>query len=196
MFGKALQRARVCWIGELGHPQRALIVGEGNGRFLCELLRAHPELRIDCVDESARMNALAKERLSSQFPGAHVRFVQQDVLEWTPENSYDVIVTHFVLDCFDAIELTRIVKKLAHAATPDVTWLLADFSIPSRQWARMHARIWLHVMYAFFRLVAGLRPRTLVDPTCDLLAQGFVCAGREVSRAGMLKSEMWRRGQP
>ena len=44
-FGGALQRARVACLGEIGTPRRALIVGEGNGRFLCELLRRSSERR-------------------------------------------------------------------------------------------------------------------------------------------------------
>src|SRR5205085_11553919 len=47
-FGQALQRARVACLAEISAPRRALIVGEGHGRYLCQLLRAHPPPHVDC----------------------------------------------------------------------------------------------------------------------------------------------------
>jgi ubiquinone/menaquinone biosynthesis C-methylase UbiE len=192
-FGNALQRARVRWIGELGDRRRALILGEGNGRFVCELVRAHPDLQIECVDDSGRMLALAERRLSSEGHRANVRFVRQNIAEWEPMHPYDLIVTHFVLDCFAAEEMETIVQKLARAAMPGATWLLADFTVPPGKLAALQAKAWLRIMYAFFRITAGLRTKELVDATPYLRRHGFSCAAREVSRAGMLKSEMWSR---
>lgn len=194
-FGQALQRARTRWIADLSKPGRVLIVGEGDGRFLCELLRIHPGVQIDYVDASARMLRMAEARVRALFPNAlsRVRFLQEDILRWTPAESYDVLVTHFVLDCFDAGALETVVRKLAHAAAPAATWLLADFSVPSLGLGNLHARLWLRVMYTFFRVTAGLRTTHLVDPTEEISAQGFVCRARDTSRLGMLKSEMWMR---
>ena len=45
-FGNALQRARTFWIDKIPSPKRALIVGEGNGRFLCELLCTYPKIDV------------------------------------------------------------------------------------------------------------------------------------------------------
>jgi ubiquinone/menaquinone biosynthesis C-methylase UbiE len=192
VFGNGLQRARIRWLCTIPKPDRALILGEGNGRFLCELLKVYPGLQIDCVDASARMLGLVKARLNA---GAieRVRFLHRDITYWRPGDAYDLIVTHFVLDCFEAREVKRVVEKLACAATSDATWLLADFTLPETGLARLHAKIWLRVMYWFFWLAAGLRTSELVDPTGELTAHGFVCQSREVSRFGMLKSEVWRR---
>lgn len=194
-FGNALQRARTRWLRDMAEPGRALILGEGDGRFICELLDVHPALEIDCVDASARMLNLVEERLKTKLAVIRnrVRLMQRDIRTWTPEGSYDLIVTHFVLDCFGPGEIGTVVKKLARVATADATWLLADFAVPESAFARMHARISLRAMYAFFRLTTGLQTSELVDPTGDLSAQGFVCRWREMSRLGMLKSEMWLR---
>jgi ubiquinone/menaquinone biosynthesis C-methylase UbiE len=192
VFGHALQRARTRWLRAITKPRKALILGEGNGRFICELFKVHPHLEIDCVDASAAMLELVKARVGANVPG-NVRLIQRDILEWTPAGSYDLIVTHFVLDCFEADEIETVVKKLANAATRDATWLLADFTLPERGLARMHAKIWLRAMYAFFRFTAGLRTRELVDPTGEVSARGFVCRARAISRFGILKSEMWLR---
>ena len=191
-FGGALQRARVACLGELGSPRRALIVGEGNGRFLAELLRTHPAVEVDCADASERMLDLARGRLGHETGG--VRFLHRDIMSWTPPvDHYDLIVTHFFLDCFPEEELAEIVRKLARASTADSSWLLADFCVPPGGFRRIRARVWLRAMYRFFRYVAAIPARELVDPTPFLSAAGFRLVSQQLFRGGVLKSERWKR---
>jgi ubiquinone/menaquinone biosynthesis C-methylase UbiE len=195
-FGDALQSCRVACLGEIRSPQHTLIVGEGDGRFLCELLRRYPDVQVDCVDASERMLELARRRIESEQPDRtdRVRFLHRDITNWTPpENRYDLIVTHFLLDCFPEAELASVIKKLASAAKPDATWLLADFRVPARGLTRFRARAWLAVMYRFFRLTARIKANRLIDPTPLLQSEGFVLDRQHLSRSGMLKSELWRR---
>jgi SAM-dependent methyltransferase len=195
-FGDDLQRCRTACLGEIASPRRALIVGEGNGRFLCELLRSYPAVEVDCVDASQRMLQLARRRLERELPDRVpcVRFLHQDLVSWTaPEPHYDLVVTHFFLDCFAEAQLAAIVLKLAEAATERACWLLADFCVPANGVARLRARAWLAVMYRFFRLTAGIDARQLIDPTPFLQGEGFALARQHCFRRGMLKSEMWRR---
>ena len=65
-FGDELQRCRVAFLKEITGPRRALIVGEGNGRFLCELLRLHPGVEVDCLDASDHMLRLARKRVDRE----------------------------------------------------------------------------------------------------------------------------------
>jgi ubiquinone/menaquinone biosynthesis C-methylase UbiE len=192
-FGNALQNARTCWIQQIPRPRRTLILGEGNGCFLCELLRAHPKIDIDCVDASGRMLALACARVCRLRPEslASVRFFHRDVLNWSPSDSYDLLVTHFFLDCFPPEQVGAIVAKLAQAARSDAVWLIADFCIPHRRFARIHAKLWVRMMYAFFRVVAAIPAKELVDPTPYLQCNGFVGRSRKLSRGGMLRSDVY-----
>jgi ubiquinone/menaquinone biosynthesis C-methylase UbiE len=195
-FGDALQRARVACLGEIGTPRRALIVGEGNGRFLCELLRRHSNIEVHCVDASQRMLDLARERIERRLPAdaAHVRFLQHDITSWTPpEAPYDLIVTHFFLDCFSETRITDIVNRLSRAATPNATWLLADFCMPAGAFARIRAGLWLAAMYRFFRFTSGIEARALDDPSPFLRTAGFALVTQHLFRGGMVKSELWRR---
>ena len=195
-FGGQLQRCRVACLGEIAGPRRALIVGEGNGRFLCELVRVHPTVEVDCLDASERMLQLARKRLeqTSSDYAARVRFVHKEIMEWkAPEDRYDLIVTHFILDCFREPELALIIKKLASAATADATWLLADFRVPSRGFARLRARVWLALMYGFFRVTARIEANELIDPAPCMQSQGFTLAMQHQFKSEMLKSESWRR---
>jgi ubiquinone/menaquinone biosynthesis C-methylase UbiE len=197
-FGNALQRARTRFIYKVDRPKRALVIGEGDGRFLSDLLRVHPDITVDCVDASRRMLEISRDRVRRRFPGGlgRIRFLHADILTWSPNYSYDLFVTHFVLDCFGAPEVKTIVEKITRTASVDAIWLLADFTIPSGNVARINAKIWLRAMYAFFRVTANLKTTQLVDPTPALRTSGFVCGARVVSHAGMLKSEIWRRPPP
>ena len=195
-FGNALQRCRVACLGENRPPRYALIVGEGDGRFLCELLRAHPGVEVDCVDSSESMLQLARERIENELPGLRdrVRFLHRDILNWAlEENHYDLVVTHFLLDCFARAELIRIIPNLAAATKADANWLLADFRLPDQGFTRLRAQVWLAAMYHFFRLTTRIRALELIDPTPYLQAEGFALAGQHLFRRGLLKSELWRK---
>jgi ubiquinone/menaquinone biosynthesis C-methylase UbiE len=195
-FGDALQQCRVACLAEVRAPRRALIVGEGDGRFLCELVRLHPDLDVDCVDASERMLSCAQKRVERELPGRvdRVQFLKRDITSWAaPENHYDLVVTHFVLDCFPASELAGVIKNLARSTKPGAVWLLADFRLPDRGFARLRARLWLAAMYQFFRLTARIQASELIDPTPLMKAEGFALSRQHLFRRGMLKSELWRR---
>ena len=194
-FGSALQRARLTCLDAIGSPRRALIVGEGNGRFLAALLQRQPLIKIDCIDGSERMLERARQRVLRTAPDEihRVAFLLADVTSWAPNDRYDLVVTHFLLDCFSIQRVSGIVAKLAQAAAPEAAWLLADFRVPEAGFARNHALAWLAVMYWFFRSVARIEARDLVDPSPFLRAEGFVLERQLLFRFGMLKSELWRK---
>lgn len=142
------------------------------------------------------MLQLAQQRMENELPALarQVRFLHYDITNWAPpQNHYDLVVTHFVLDCFPQARLARVVKNLAAAAKPDAEWLLADFRLPERGFARLQAQAWLATMYPFFRLTARIPASELIDPTRFVQAEGFAPAHQHLFRQGMLKSELWRR---
>jgi SAM-dependent methyltransferase len=194
-FGNALQRARTACLDETASARRALILGEGNGRFLAALLQRHPLIRVDCVDSSERMLELARRQVLETSPEEirRVTFLQEDVRTWTPHDRYDLIVTHFFLDCFNTRQVGLMLAKLAQAAAPNSVWLLADFQLPAAGFARLHAKAWLALRYWFFRAAAGIDAQELVDPSPVLRVEGFTLARQERYRLGMVKSELWRR---
>jgi len=192
-FGNALQRARTCWIDMIARPKRTLIFGEGDGRFLCELVRAHPKIDVDCIDASEAMLQLARARLRRTHPESfsRVHFFRADILKWSPRISYDLFVTHFFLDCFSGRELQAIIAKLASAAEPGAVWLIADFTVSRNRFAQAHARLWLRMMYAFFRVTARIAANELVDPAPYLDGHGFIPHSENLSRAKMLRSDVY-----
>ncbi|MBA3960341.1 MAG: class I SAM-dependent methyltransferase [Chthoniobacterales bacterium] len=192
VFDEQLQAARCAFVRQIPAANRALVVGEGDARFLAELRRAQPELQVDCLDASARMLALAQKRAGQN----RVRFLHADICEAAfPPHRYDLVVTHFFLDCFAAETLREVVTKLSGAATDNAIWLVADFSLPPNGWRRWWARLLIGTMYFFFRFVAGIEARRLIDYAPLMRENGFCLTNEKISAHGLIRSQCWRCGQ-
>jgi ubiquinone/menaquinone biosynthesis C-methylase UbiE len=192
--GDILQRCRTSFLTEAGTCRRALLLGEGPGRFLGELLRANPHIEVTCVERSPRMIAEARDRLTQTELG-RVRFEPADALAWqAAPHQFDLIVTHFFLDCFQPDELAPLVSKLALCATRDARWLVADFREPETGWRRWRARAVLALLYAFFRTVTELSASRLTPPDEFLARVGFRLTARRFANHGLVHSDLWERG--
>jgi len=184
-FGPALQRRRVAFLLEVADARRVLVLGDGDGRFLERLVKQNPRARFDYVDLSGRMLELARERAGTD----RVTYHKADALEIAlPERGYDLIVTHFFLDCFDEAAAARLVERAARAACPSARWLISEFR-ESSWWGAL----WLWVMYAFFGIATGLETRRLIDHHPLLLRHGFRVMHSESAWRGLLASELWAR---
>ena len=196
--GGILQRCRTSFLGEAAGCRRALLLGEGPGRFLVKLLRAHPGAEVTCVERSPRMIQEALRRVQRNgLNGERVRFVQSDALTWqSPPGVFDLVVTHFFLDCFRREELESLVARVAAGTTDAARWLLADFRIPDRGWQRWRAHGVLALLYLFFRIATGLSAARLTPPDDFLRGAGFRLAGRRLDNFGLVHSDLWLRGNP
>ncbi|HEX4120477.1 MAG TPA: class I SAM-dependent methyltransferase, partial [Verrucomicrobiae bacterium] len=196
LAGKKLQKCRAAFLPAIPAPHRALVVGEGHGPFVAALLKAHPNVHCTCVDASARMLEATRDRLNAAgLAGARVEFVHADVLKWKAPGAYDLIATHFVLDCFRPDQLDRVSAQLAAIAAPGANWLLADFQEPPAGPAKWRARAILEMMYLFFRWATGLPASKLTPPDNFLARHGFLLRQRETFEWGLLHSDLWVRGE-
>jgi len=170
---------------EASGATRALILGDGDGRFLARFA-ARSEASIDCIDSSARMLELARARAGE----SRVRYSCGDALtlSFAPAE-YDLIATHFFLDCFDERDLERLIERVAGAAQSDALWLISEFRQP--RWATPL----LKGLYLFFRVTTGLKTTRLIDHRPLLAKHGFRLKREETSRFGLLASELWLRSQ-
>jgi SAM-dependent methyltransferase len=194
-FGGLLHWCRTAHLEWLRGCRRALVLGDGDGRFLADLLRANPTVEVDSLDISPGMIALARSRIAA-VPGAgsRVRFVCADVrTDPLPVTGYDLVVTNFFLDCFRPAELAALVRRVAGACAPSAVWVDGDFRVPSGR-GRPIARVLLAAMYAFFRLVTRLPTGRLTDPAPLLAAEGFACAEESARLGGFLTARLWVRG--
>ncbi len=208
-FGRALEHRRNSFLHRAQTARRVLLLGDGDGRFAARLLSARGReatITLTCVDSSPAMLALAGRRLRAwRERGVPIEFVQADARAWLRGRAqlaaagsvppFDLIVTHFFLDCFSDAELPALVRSVARVAAPDARWLISEFRQPPGNGLRAwHAAIWLQAMYLFFRWTTGLRVSRLADHRPALAANGFRLSESETGRVGLLVSECWQRG--
>jgi ubiquinone/menaquinone biosynthesis C-methylase UbiE len=207
LAGSKLQRCRTAFLHSIPAPQCALLLGEGNGRFLVPFRRAFPAAKCVCMDASAGMLAQARQSLEAAgLPIDNIEFVQADVLEGTkllripdcglrisqPRNEFDLLVTNFVLDCFQPEQLAGVVESLAYTVKPGGIWLVADFCEPASGFRKWRARWILGGMYLFFGWATALPAARLTPPDEMLTKHGFVLRERRVFEWGLLHSDLWQ----
>ena len=125
---------------------------------------------------------------------AAVGFHQHEITDFVPCKPYDLVVSHFFLDCFERAQIERIVAVITPCIREGGCWLISDFQIPAGGvLRRLRARFLLWVMYRFFRAATGIAARELVDSDPILRAAGLRLATRVESNLGFLRADRWDR---
>jgi ubiquinone/menaquinone biosynthesis C-methylase UbiE len=189
-FGRALERCRNHFLPQLVDCRSALVLGDGDGRFLAGLLRANPDLRADAIDTSAAMLRLLRLRAEAEGAGGRLRTNQISALSFAPEGNYDLVVTHFFLDCLTQSEVDGLCLRVGSHLQPGARWVVSDFRIPSGA-MRWPALTLVRLLYLAFRLLTGLRTTAVPDHAAALSAAGFARIARHDSLGGLLTSELW-----
>lgn len=197
-FGGELERRRRRFLPDVADARRILVLGEGDGRFLVRLVEQSRRLgitgyAIDYVDLSGRMLELARRRAGTEG----VTYLRADALTVPlPRAAYDLIATHFFLDCFEQDDAQRLIARLGAAAKPNALWLISEFqeqAINESPLRQAWSWLWLRGLYVFFRATTGLATRRVPDYRPTLEQYGFALLKQEKSRFGLLVSELWIR---
>jgi SAM-dependent methyltransferase len=189
-LGPLLQRTRTHFLHDLPPRHQALVLGDGDGRFLARLLAHRPHLSALAVDTSATMLQLLRHRCQPYIQ--RVRTLQASALTVTPPPDTDLIVTHFFLDCLTQSELQTLTQNIAANTAPGTLWLLSDFAIPQRALLRPLAALYIRFLYFAFRILTGLRVTHLPDPQSTLTSAGFTRVARHELLCGLLYTEIWQ----
>lgn len=192
-----MQRCRTAHLDRTKDCRHALLAGEGHGRFLEALLRVNPRIHVTCVEGSARMIEYARRRLIRRGVDlSRVTFQRANLLDCElPAARFDLIVTHFFLDCLKPEQISQAVRSMARSSTPDAIWLLADFRVPETGWRRWRAIGILASLYLFFRFSANLSARWLTPPDNFLRESGFELQRRKLANWGLAHSDLWLSNQ-
>ncbi len=195
LAGRVLQRCRETFLAAAGGSRRALLLGEGPGRFLIPLLKSNHALEATCLDRSPRMIREAIHNLDlSGVDVRRVEFLNVDAMEWRPHRSdFDLVATHFFLDCFRPEQLRSLIPKISACLNDNAAWIVSDFRLPDRGWRRLRARWILAAMYGFFRIAAGLAAASLTPPDSFLEAAGLRLRTRRLFNHEFIYADLWVR---
>jgi hypothetical protein len=192
-FGSFLQRTRTHFLNELTPCRQALVLGDGDGRFTAQLLRINSQVQIHAVDASAKMLAALQK---SAGPNANRVITEAaDLRHWQSgaNHPYDLIATHFVLDCLTTEEIADLARRLAPSITPNAQWLISDFAIPPTRFGYLLAAPLIAFLYASFRLLTGLHLARLPDHQSALEKSGWTLQSHHPCLNGLLISQLWCR---
>lgn len=190
LAGKKLHQCRTAFLDDFQDARSILLLGEGHGRFVRELLKTDRNRSILCVDGSRGMIEVARKRIGAD---PRVSFVHCDVFAFDPGTEFDAIATHFFLDCFTREQLEKLIPKIASWIGQKGIWHVADFQIPAPLFRRIRAKMVLALAYGFFRVATRLPARAIAPPQKLLSASGMLQSARQEFNFGLLYSELWRK---
>jgi SAM-dependent methyltransferase len=195
-FGPLLERCRFHFLTRCSRARHALVLGDGDGRFTARLLSSNLAVQVDAVDASPAMLAILRERARNccDNAGRRVQTIQADIRRFTPPSTdYDLVVSHFFLDCLTDIEVNDLIARLCPHMTQDATWLVSEFAVPEAGWRRLPARIAVRGLYYAFSILTGLRVRKIPNYADAFSDNGFHLAEKAGYLGGMLATEAWER---
>ena len=192
-FGPMLEHCRFHHLPALQNSCRSLVLGDGDGRFLAQLLATNPTLQADAVDASPAMLALLRQRIAHLKALERITTTQADARTFSPPSrNYDLVATHFFLDCLTEPEVDHLITRIRPHLVDGAQWLVSEFQIPEtgclQKW---FARTIICVLYAAFRLLTGLTV-TQIPPWPEVLTRhGFQRKATRTWLGGLLISELW-----
>jgi ubiquinone/menaquinone biosynthesis C-methylase UbiE len=189
-LGPLLVRARNRFLPQLPACKRALVLGDGDGRFVANLLQHQPNLQALAVDTSATMLYLLRQRCIQNI--SRLQTLQASALTIMPAHNTDLVVTHFFLDCLTQPEVDTLTQRLAAQLPAGALWLVSDFGQPHPRVLRPLAALYIRALYLAFRILTGLRVTHLPNPQAALQAAGFDRIARHELLCGLIYTEIWQ----
>jgi len=196
-FGPWLEQCRFAPLAALvpprGSAKKALVLGDGDGRFLARLLAASPALHAEAVDGSPGMLRLLRGRARRSGAEDRLTPVCADARTFTPPGKdYDLVVTHFFLDCLTADETAALLDRVRPQLAPGALWLVSEFDVPAGSRLRAAlARGLITALYAAFRILTGLSVRQMPPWRALLTEAGFAPQASRAFLGGLVVSELW-----
>lgn len=189
-FGPCLARCRHAFLGNMKRVRRALVLGDGDGRFTAALLGANTAVQVDAVDASRAMLRALTRRAGPD--ARRVRTCVADARHWSPKaQRYDLVATHFFLDCLTTDEVRGLAAAMRPALAEDAAWVISDFAEPQGAYGRFVARPLIAFLYFSFAVMTGLRVRRLPDHGAAMEQAGFTLSERRTWLGGLLAAEVW-----
>ena len=189
-FGPILWHCRCTYLAAMKNQRAALIIGDGDGRFTAKLLQQNPHITVEAVDASGAMLHRLMRRAGHNSARIHSRLADARQLHFAPRR-FDLVATHFFLDCLTTGEVESLAKRVRKAMAPDAIWVISEFAIPGNWYGRLIAKPVVTALYVAFGFLTGLAIRQLPEHRNALQDAGFVLMRQQKRIWGLLVSELW-----
>lgn len=167
VFGRALVNAQVYFLPFIPKNSNVLIVGGGTGWILEEIAKIHPAgLQITYVEISANMMALSRKRNTGSN---QVNYINMAVEQAKLPQQFDVVITPFLFDNFNEVNLSVIFRHIHQTLKPGGIWLNTDFQLTGKWWQA----VILKSMLLFFKVVCRVESWRLPDVTKQFSTEGY-----------------------
>jgi len=193
MFGGDLHRARLRLLPLVPDSGPFLVLGDGDGRFLEELVQRFPTCSVVSVDHSQRMLDLQRKRIENLSRSGLVTFRCGDIRSLTfSKASFSGIFVNFFLDCFTDTELDEFLPVWLGWLDEGGLLYYSDFQQPNSGFQKIRGRLVLDLLHRFFRYQTGLSNRQLpdFDSLFERLPMELLC--REEGSGGLLTTRLFR----
>jgi SAM-dependent methyltransferase len=192
-FGPILWKCRCAYLAEMKHRRSALVIGDGDGRFTVKLLEENPHIAVDAVDASDSMLRRLMQNAGNNAGRVHSHLADARQLHFAARK-FDLVATHFFLDCLTTADVESLAMRLREALTSDATWVVSEFAVPDNRYGRFIARPIVTALYFAFGCLTGLTIRELPRHHEALQRAGFILTNERKWLSGLLVSELWKPG--
>jgi hypothetical protein len=189
-FGPWLGRCRCAFLDDLQSSRSALIIGDGDGRFTARLLKENAAVVVDALDASKNMLVEVVRNAGIFIGRLRIHLGDARQIDFPPL-PYDLVVTHFFLDCLTTREVSELAMQIRAHVTPSAHWLISEFAVPEGWFGWVIARPVITGLYCAFWLLTGLSVHRLPKYRQALSNADFVLIREKTWLAGLLVSELW-----
>ncbi|MDG2455479.1 MAG: class I SAM-dependent methyltransferase [Bacteroidia bacterium] len=151
VHGKDLINIQLDLIETLPDQGNILIMGGGSGDIIPHLYKHSPHLKIDYIDASSKMIALAQTKKTA---GQQISFIHADTIP-KPNYRYDAVFCAFFLDLYAEEEILNWLSAFDAVCTPKYSLHVADFQLNNSVKFRFWRMILIRLSILFFKLTTN-----------------------------------------
>jgi len=185
VFGDSIRRCQLEYLNKIPPGAKVLILGGGTGWLLAEVVKTNPTCTVWYLESSVKMLEISKMRTIG-LSNAEIFFIHGTEKNLQQHSdTFDVVIANFYFDIFTSRSLDEAIMYIKKCVYPGSKLLVSDFV----DHARWH-RIFLFVMYRFFRWTCAIDARTLPDWQRQLARAGFAERSTTSFFRGFIKTSL------
>lgn len=193
-FGNNLHDARLAFVPKLTKAKNILLIGEGRGRLLNEILK-HNSLANITIVESSRAMISEMKKLPKVKNVSSIKFENLCFFHFSTQERFDAICTCFFWDCFKEKEVKTGVDKVNKLLEANGLWINVDFKSPINggNVEKFAHCLLIKLLYEFFRISCGVMVNKLPAVSPIAKENQFVLIGSKEKGFPFLCTEIFKK---